>query len=425
MIWTSLKLTTAGTPINKTDRQKVTPPRKATIKTMPAKSGPSKPLTIPRKTSSSTKNPATPKNGLSITVGETSNTPSTVATTPGPAAKKQKTETPKKKKKKDSGPPLEPGNRNKTSTFLPQGWQLEGQCAAYLGFTQIQHLRMFAISPIVLDAFVEGHGDLTPAKHSKVLEILRDCRDFDDIMEATSNAPRLDFKEPLVFPKLGPFLDLKEDDLEAYNRAYFPLRYLTYSTQSPWEKRFGTDEWDRRVMVDDSLIPHWMRPKTTPSEATALDVPMKPVGPTAPEKPMRKLKVMWLFNHKSKPALEFKRFREEEEDAGMQEHTMPSLEQNITVADETSIEEFRNNIRTPYRLELLDAQINTLSLRKHLQDGTRQAFQITSSRSWNEQVKEQLWLPDLDVEKSLFQFTVRPSGPGEVIMEKTVIAALR
>jgi hypothetical protein len=40
-------------------------------------------------------------------------------------------------------------------------------------------------------------------------------------------------------------------------------------------------------------------------------------------------------------------------------------------------------------------------------------------------VKEQLWLPDLDVEKSLFQFTVRPSGPGEVIMEKTVIAALR
>jgi hypothetical protein len=177
-------------------------------------------------------------------------------------------------------------------------------------------------------------------------------------------------------------------------------------------------------MVDDSLIPHWMRPKTTPSEATALDVPMKPVGPTAPEKPMRKLKVMWLFNHKSKPALEFKRFREEEEDAGMQEHTMPSLEQNITVADETSIEEFRNNIRTPYRLELLDAQINTLSLRKHLQDGTRQAFQITSSRSWNEQVKEQLWLPDLDVEKSLFQFTVRPSGPGEVIMEKTVIAAL-
>jgi hypothetical protein len=120
----------------------------------------------------------------------------------------------KKKKKKDSGPPLEPGNRNKTSTFLPQGWQLEGQCAAYLGFTQIQHLCMFAISPIVLDAFVEGHGDLTPAKHSKVLEILRDCRDFDDIMEGTSNVPRLDFKEPLVFPKLGPFLDLKEDDLE-------------------------------------------------------------------------------------------------------------------------------------------------------------------------------------------------------------------
>jgi hypothetical protein len=48
---------------------------------------------------------------------------------------------------------------------------------AYLGFTQIRHLRMFAISPIGLDAFGVGQGDLAHAKHSNVLEILRDCPD--------------------------------------------------------------------------------------------------------------------------------------------------------------------------------------------------------------------------------------------------------
>jgi hypothetical protein len=38
---------------------------------------------------------------------------------------------------------------------------------------------------------------------------------------------------------------------------------------------------------------------------------------------------------------------------------------------------------------LLGAQINILSLRRCLQDGDREAFEITS-QSWDEQVKEQL-----------------------------------
>jgi hypothetical protein len=100
--------------------------------------------------------------------------------TPGSAPKKQKTSTPTTKEKKESGSPLVPGDRSRTSTFLPKVWQLEGQCAAYLGFAEIQHLRRFAMSPVVLNAFgvgqantwptpgtrwqLEGQGDFTPTR---------------------------------------------------------------------------------------------------------------------------------------------------------------------------------------------------------------------------------------------------------------------
>jgi hypothetical protein len=239
-----------------------------------------------------------------------------------------------------------------------------------------------------------------------------------------SNVPRLNPDDALVAPKLGSFLDLEEDDLEAYNRVYCIPRYLTYSTQSPWEKRFGSDEWDRQVVVGDSHVPHWMRPNATRSVGTAPDVPMKPAGLKLPERPIRKLTIDWLYQSKPKGATQLRDLKEQEEESSVEEHPLPTEQQQITVVHETSIEEFRNNIRTMYILEGLDAQIDTLSLRRCLQDGDREAFEITS-QSWDEQVKEQLWRPDLDVAKSLFQFTVRPSGPEEVIMEKAVAAVLR
>jgi hypothetical protein len=240
---------------------------------------------------------------------------------------------------------------------------------------------------------------------------------------ASSDVPRLDPDDALMAPKLSPFLDLEEDDLEAYNRVYFILRYLKYSTQSPWRNRFGSNKWDRQVVVDESHVPHWMRPKATPSEATAPDVPMKPAGLNLPERPTRKLTINWLYQSKFKGATQFRDLRKQEEESGVEEHPLPTEQREITVSHETSIEEFRNSIRTMYILESLGAQINTLSLRRCLQDGDREAFEITF-RSWDEQVKEQLWRPDPDVAKSLFQFTVRPSELGEVIMEKAVAAAL-
>jgi hypothetical protein len=121
MILKSLRLTIAGTPINKTSTKKATTPKK----------------------------PATPKKSM--------------AATPGPVARKQTIETLETKKNKDSGGPrLVPGDRSRTSTFLPKGWQLEGQCAAYLGFAEIQHLRRFAISPMVLNAFGVGQANTWP-----------------------------------------------------------------------------------------------------------------------------------------------------------------------------------------------------------------------------------------------------------------------
>jgi hypothetical protein len=202
-----------------------------------------------------------------------------------------------------------------------------------------------------------------------------------------SDVPRLDPDDALEAPKLGPFLDLGEDDLEAYDRVYFILRYLKYSTQSPWTNRFGSNKWDRQVMVDESHVPHWMRPKATPSEATAPDVPMKPAGLNLPERPIRKLTIDWLYQSKFKGATQLRELREQEE-SGV-EYPLPTEQQRITVAHETSIEELRKNIRTMYILELLGAQINILSLRRCLQDGDREAFEITS-QSWDEQVKEQL-----------------------------------
>jgi hypothetical protein len=204
---------------------------------------------------------------------------------------------------------------------------------------------------------------------------------------ASSDVPRLDPDDALVAPKLGPFLDLKEDDLEAYNRVYCILRYLTYSTQSPWEKRFGSDEWDRQVVVGDSHVPHWMRPNATRSVGTAPDVPMKPAGLNLPERPTRKLTINWLYQSKFKGATQFRDLREQEEESGVEEHPLPTEQQEITVSHKTSIEKFRNSIHTMYIIEGLSAQINTLSLRRCLQDGDREAFEITFL-SLDKQVKE-------------------------------------
>jgi hypothetical protein len=218
------------------------------------------------------------------------------------------------------------------------------------------------------------------------------------------------------------------DKTDTTSQISLPIRVSKSSTLSTVAATPGPAAKKQKVYTSktkEQQDSDWIRPNATPSVGTAPDVPTKPAGLNLPERPTRKLTVHWLYQSKYKGATQFRDLREREEKFGIDEHPLPTEQQEITVSHKTSVEELRNTIRTIYTLEGIGAQIETLSLRRYLQDGTRQAFPVTSPQSWDEQVKEQLWLPNLDLQKSVFQLTVRPSEPGELIMEQAVIAALR
>jgi hypothetical protein len=108
-----------------------------------------------------------------VTTGSSTSSerPSTMAATPDSSAKKQNTV----KRKKDNGTILKPGYPADPKSYLRRNWQREGLCAAYLGFHHIQDLRKFAITPMVLRAYLKGQGDFITVKQERILEVLRDC----------------------------------------------------------------------------------------------------------------------------------------------------------------------------------------------------------------------------------------------------------
>ena len=73
----------------------------------------------------------------------------------------------------------------------------------------------------------------------------------------------------LVFPSLGPHIDLGEDVLEKYNRVYNLLRSIVLSLAPiRFKKRFGKADVDpfQSTLIHSTSKPHWMVPTQAPTD---------------------------------------------------------------------------------------------------------------------------------------------------------------
>lgn len=212
----------------------------------------------------------------------------------------------------------------------------EAACAAYNGFVDVGAFRQFLATEMFVRAFEEFISVSKNLKSAESLEILRDDKTFEQplsikdarqrwaedgsnaganrlnrqyrlanviasltqyIRNASTNpptdAPRMNdpqqyFSNTLphlnaptafemsttVLPKLGPFDNFCESDLEAYNRVYCMFRYFRYVATSKgpiWKTRFLCEDWNspRTVMADS--VPGWMRPAQTGASLATLE----------------------------------------------------------------------------------------------------------------------------------------------------------
>lgn len=367
-------------------------------------------------------------------------------------------------KRKSKGPPRKQGVREDAKSFVKKIWEKEGECAAYLGYGFIDEFRRFAISPLVLSHYSKLGSEGRTVRQESVLEVLRDCAEemetdqdpdaayppshsgkaafrvalivaqarrgiqkalseryvftqqeveeacatFDK--EEEKDIPRIDpSKVTLVFPKLGPFKNLGEDDLEAYVRVFALLKYIQYSSNAPWNTRFGSEKWDLRMAVGASHVPEWMIPKESTSTVLAPDAPLKPVGLPIPQKPAIKIRCIWKYDAKTPDAEEYREVVDSEE----LEDQLPVLEQEITLEPAARREHVLDDVRRQYKLHTLKAQIKSLRL-KLVGESKRDLEAV--SEDWSK-IQSALWDNPWDATKSAFHMIVRPAEEGELIFE--------
>jgi hypothetical protein len=249
-------------------------------------------------------------------------------------------------------------------------------------------------------------------------EVEECCSKFDQRSgPSRANVPRLNHNSKQIkLPNLGPFYDLKEHDLEAYNRTYSIIRYLGFSVQSPWGARFGSSSWDKEVALEESHVPHWMRPRTAPYIAAAPGTSKAPAALDIPERPARIVRVIWLYENKTPVPTSFRESLEQK--WGKDELIeLLSLKQDVEIKYETPVELFRNKIRYAFKLELLTAHIEVLKFTYVLRDGDTESIDVNLG-TWNNEIKEVLWRDDLDTKESVFYFTTSMADPGDFIVEQ-------
>ncbi|PVI04089.1 hypothetical protein DM02DRAFT_625202 [Periconia macrospinosa] len=204
-----------------------------------------------------------------------------------------------------------PGKPGDPKSFVNKIWEGEGECAAYLGYSMVNDLRTFAMTPLVLRTFCRFEKLKGSHSLKKTLEVLQDLRNdlktnqspeiayplshsgkdnyrvacilvqfkeevekahFDNIkiteadIEAAcqefetsrllESVPRINQNTEIRFPKFGPFPNLGEVELEAYNRLYALIRYLGHSASaSNWKSRFGSSNWNHPISLGESHVP--------------------------------------------------------------------------------------------------------------------------------------------------------------------------
>lgn len=155
----------------------------------------------------------------------------------------------------------------------------------------------------------------------------------------------------IKFPRLGPVIELEEDILERYNRAYHLLRYLSHSLMpSRWNEKFSSGRQPfQPLQIHPSSIPLWMAP--APPKAT------HSIGKALPKAlPKKSIMLRWSRDGRTKSS----------------------------AALETHIRDF--------------IEYNELQLPKSLQMCGKDPRVFPTGEMWRDTVRRQLALQDLNLE---------------------------
>lgn len=317
----------------------------------------------------------------------------------------------------DTGPQLTPGDVNKVKTFVNRIWEREGQTAAYMGYTNLHEFRKFVVSPVMTECFVKVENtDRNKSRLYKVLELIQDLpeemdsdedpskvypRDYTGVLNSRvalavvqasksiekarlerpsfteqeikdasaslTNAlgqefPSVSPGEMIVYPLFGHFPDTGECELERYARIYTLIRYLGHSSyKDVFKGRYGSKNWNQEKGIGITHVPHWMRPKKIATEPVPPDAPIVPSAQENPPKPALSVRIIWRYNSKHAEATEHRRYVEEEEPE-MKHFVRLDEDVRITVAPESSKEEFLDLVRATFHMDKIRANILFLQL---------------------------------------------------------------
>jgi hypothetical protein len=362
------------------------------------------------------------------------------------------------KKQRSGAVALSPGDVQNVKTFH-KFWEREGELAAYLGYNDTADLRRFAMTPYVLKKLNAIRKETAQVRHHAVLDALKDLGDelqsdkdpaevypeqdqvhcsyrvalhlaqmerairesaFSDSdaesarqeFEAATGlaAPPVEIQD-VRFPHLGPFKNLGENWLEAANRCFNLLQYVSFSSnKSTWSGRFKSASWDQSRLTTIEHVPHWLRP---PSDIhTSFPAPDQPIMTSAEVcKPTLTLPVTWKKNAKAHEAQQYRDFTENEE------FDLPNSRQYVHLEPTATKAQFRDQIRAVFEMEKYSGQILNLSLvikpESETDDEEPQEFNVNKT-SWLE-VQSALW--SSPVLKSAFSLTVRRIEEGEDLWE--------
>ncbi|PVH93570.1 hypothetical protein DM02DRAFT_634438 [Periconia macrospinosa] len=242
----------------------------------------------------------------------------------------------------------QPGIAEDTGTFL-RAWDKEETVARYCKFDRRDKFREFVLSGRVLMYYLYAFSEKVPGMNGvRQRDVLAYIRDHERNLqsrevEAFMNDPvprmayavvlmeskiRSAFAEGCVTkvneswviedlrkktgktvcfpparrrgvpsPDLGPFTELNEGKLEAYNRCFNLLMYVNASLGDHWDLQFGRVDLDSKWnIIPDTEAPKWMRPRASallpninltpthpdPSGASQHQIPQEPTSPTKP-----------------------------------------------------------------------------------------------------------------------------------------------
>jgi hypothetical protein len=242
-------------------------------------------------------------------------------------------------------------------------------------------------------------------------EVEKACKDFEQSQQ--KRAPRVNpIDTPLVFPQLGPFNPLGEDDLEAYARVLALIKYVQYASNAPWDARFGSEDWDASKDIGLSHVPDWMIAKDDKPTILAPDHPSKPAGLPLPTKPAISMNIIWKLAAKTKEARDYVAYLDEED----MRDSLPVMQQVLIIQPAARREHVLDSVRRLYGLHELQAQIHVL----RLQLVGDEEFELDVLQHDWAGVQQALWSGGWNPSKSAFTMITRRAEEGEVIFQNAI-----